>query len=107
MRFPLFTTIAIAAVLVGTPAHSAEVTITLPTETGQFKPGKGAELAQAHCLICHSVEYVSTQPPMARKFWEATLKKMKEKFGAPTPDEALTQLADYLTTTYGTPERNP
>jgi sulfite dehydrogenase (cytochrome) subunit B len=86
---------------------AAEVTITLPAETGTFKPGKGAELAQANCLICHSVEYISTQPPMARKFWEATLKKMKEKFGAPTPDDALPVLAEYLTTTYGVPERKP
>jgi hypothetical protein len=84
-------------------AAAAEVKINLPREAGIFKSGKGAELAQAHCLICHSVEYVSTQPPMPRKFWEATLKKMKEKFAAPTPDEALPALAEYLTTAYGTP----
>jgi len=82
---------------------AAEVKIDLPAEAGTFKTGKGAELAQAHCLICHSVEYVSTQPPMPRKFWEATLKKMKEKFAAPTPDEALPALAEYLTMAYGTP----
>jgi sulfite dehydrogenase (cytochrome) subunit B len=88
-------------------ANAAEVKIALPAETGAFKPGKGADLAQAHCLICHSVEYISTQPPMARKFWEATLKKMKEKFGAPTPDEALPALAEYLTSVYGVPEQQP
>src|SRR5215204_601474 len=84
-------------------AGAAEVKIDLPVETGSFKPGKGAELAQAHCLICHSVEYIATQPPMARKFWEASLKKMKEKFGAPAPDEALPTLAEYLTAAYGSP----
>lgn len=88
-------------------AIAGEVTITLPAETAAFKPGKGAELAQAHCLMCHSAEYVSTQPPMGRKFWEATLKKMKEKFAAPTPDEVIPALADYLTAAYGIPDRKP
>jgi mono/diheme cytochrome c family protein len=84
-------------------AVAAEVKITLPSEAAAFKPGKGAELAQAHCLICHSGEYITTQPPMARKFWEATLKKMKEKFGAPAPDDAMPALTDYFTAAYGTP----
>jgi hypothetical protein len=71
-----------------------------PAETGSYKPGKGAELAQALCNNCHSVEYVSTQPPMPRKFWEGVLKKMKEKYAAPLPDDT-TVLADYLTSAYG------
>ena len=91
----------------GSVAVAGEVTITLPAETSAFKPGKGADLASAHCLMCHSVEYISTQPPMARKFWEATLKKMKEKFAAPTPDDALPALADYLTSAYGVPDKKP
>ena len=91
----------------GAAATAAEVKITLPAESGAFKPGKGADLAQAHCVICHSVEYISTQPPMARKFWEATLKKMKEKFAAPTPDDILPALAEYLTAAYGVPDRKP
>ena len=90
-----------------TAAIAAEVKIELPTPAADFKPGKGADLAQAHCLICHSSDYISTQPPMARKFWEATLKKMKEKFGAPTPDDALPALAEYLTATYGLPTQTP
>jgi cytochrome c553 len=71
-----------------------------PAETGAYKPGKGSELAQALCMNCHSVEYVSTQPPMPRKFWEGVLKKMKEKYAAPMPDD-MTALADYLTDAYG------
>jgi sulfite dehydrogenase (cytochrome) subunit B len=78
-----------------------EVSITLPPETATLKPGKGVELAQGQCVMCHSVDYISTQPPMPRKFWEATVKKMKEKFGAPTPDDQMAALADYLTAAYG------
>lgn len=71
-----------------------------PTETGTYKPGKGVELAQSLCITCHSTEYVSTQPPLPRKFWEATVKKMKEKYAAPLPEDA-TALVDYLTSNYG------
>ena len=45
-----------------------------------FKKAPGVELMQANCLMCHSSEYIASQPPMPRKFWEASVKKMKEKF---------------------------
>jgi hypothetical protein len=85
-------------------ADAAPVTIELPTETATLKPAKGAELAQANCLICHSSEYIATQPPMPRKFWEANVKKMIEKYGAPTPPEVTAALVDYLTQNYGVAE---
>src|SRR3954464_10553954 len=71
-----------------------------PAETETYKPGKGVELAQGLCMNCHSADYVSTQPPLPRKFWEGVLKKMKEKYAAPMPED-MTALADYLTTEYG------
>lgn len=87
-------------------ARAGEVKrITLPAETGTLKPGPGVELAQANCLMCHSVEYISTQPPMTRTFWEASVKKMREKYGAPAPDDAVQKLVDYLTTAYGAVEK--
>lgn len=85
-------------------ASAAPVTITLPPETSTFKPAKGAELAQANCLICHSSEYIASQPPMPRKFWEANVKKMIEKYAAPTPPEVTAALVDYLTASYGVPD---
>ena len=78
------------------------VTIELPVETAAYRPGKNAELAQAFCLNCHSADYTSMQPPMPRKFWEATVKKMKEKYAAPLPED-FAPLVDYLTATYGKP----
>ena len=95
----------LASALLATQLHAGEVTITLPPETAAFKPGTGAELTQANCLMCHSVEYIATQPRMPRKFWEAEVKKMKEKFAAPLADENLAALADYLTATYGIPDK--
>jgi len=97
----------ILLLVVVSTVSSAELTITLPAETATLKPGKGVDLAQGHCVMCHSVEYISTQPPMPRKFWEATVKKMKEKFAAPTPDDATAALVDYFTAAYGVPDKKP
>ena len=83
-------------------ADKDRVTIELPAETITYKPGKGVELAQALCATCHSADYLSSQPRMERKFWEASVKKMNEKFGAPLPGDT-TALVDYLTAAYGKP----
>ena len=40
---------------------------------------------------------------MPQKFWEGTVKKMREKYGAPFPEEAIAPLAAYLTKAYGKP----
>jgi len=86
-------------------SSAGEVSITLPLETGTFKAGKGIEAAQGNCLICHSVEYILTQPPMPRAFWEAEVKKMKEKYGAPVTPEAIPAVVNYLSATYGIAEK--
>lgn len=80
---------------------AVEKKIELPVEAMKFKEGKGAELANAYCYTCHSVEYIATQPPMPRKFWEAAVLKMRDKFGAPIPEESVQPLIDYLTESYG------
>jgi mono/diheme cytochrome c family protein len=96
---PILPAIALTAA-----AIAGEVKITLPAETGTYKAAPGVELAQAHCTMCHSTEYVATQPPMPRKYWEATVKKMREKFGAPAPEAQTAAIVDYLVAAYGAPE---
>jgi cytochrome c551/c552 len=78
------------------------VKIELPAETGVFKPAPGVEIANAQCLICHSVEYVETQPWMPRAFWAASVKKMREKYGSAILEEQVEPLLDYLARHYGT-----
>jgi len=77
------------------------VDISLPPETGVFKQDTGAEIANGQCLICHSVEYVTMQPPMPRAFWMGSVQKMQQKYGAPIPDADVGRLVDYLTRNYG------
>jgi sulfite dehydrogenase len=82
-------------------ARAAEVTIQLPPEVNAFKQDVGAEIANAQCLICHSVEYISTQPKMQRPFWKAGVQKMQQKYGAPIADAQVEALVDYLVKNYG------
>ena len=83
------------------PIDAAEVKITLPLETNRFKPGAGSEIAAAQCIICHSADYISTQPPMPRAFWKAGVQKMQKVYGAPIPDAEVDRLVDYLARNYG------
>jgi cytochrome c551/c552 len=87
---------------------SGEVSgLVTPPETGVFKAGVGADLANGQCLTCHSVEYVVTQPRMPRSFWKASIEKMRAKFGADIPEDQLAPILDYLVANYGKPDAAP
>jgi len=85
----------------GVDGSQAGTALSLPTETARFKPGSGAEIAAAQCLVCHSADYVSIQPRMSRTFWKGTVQKMQQKYGAPIPNEQVDGIVDYLVKTYG------
>jgi mono/diheme cytochrome c family protein len=82
-------------------APAAETRLTLPPETAKLKPGEGAELATAQCLLCHSADYIATQPRLVRPAWKASVQKMQQKYGAPIPADKVEALVDYLTRNYG------
>ena len=73
----------------------------LPSETTKLKPGPGAELVVGNCLLCHSGDYISTQPRLTRPAWKATVEKMRAKYGAPIATNKVDELLDYLVTNYG------
>jgi sulfite dehydrogenase (cytochrome) subunit B len=79
----------------------------LPPETTKLERGPGVELATAQCLLCHSADYISIQPPMTRAAWSATVVKMKEKYGAPILPDSTNALVNYLVKTYGTEKSAP
>ncbi len=93
---------AVAASALASTATALE--IKLPQETAMYKPSSlpGYALALQNCMTCHSAQYVTTQPTSSsRAYWEATVKKMKEPFGAPLKDEDIPVIVDYLVKTYG------
>jgi mono/diheme cytochrome c family protein len=83
------------------------VSIRLPQETALFKPAPGAELAQGHCLTCHSADYVYMQPPLAQDKWKAVVEKMRKVFGCAVPDADVETLARYLALQNGPQHSDP
>jgi mono/diheme cytochrome c family protein len=73
----------------------------LPAESVVLKPGKGRELVLGQCLVCHSLDYVTTQPALPRATWQATVEKMRVRYGASIPTNAVPGLVDYLVAAYG------
>jgi mono/diheme cytochrome c family protein len=91
---------AVGVALAGA-AGAAPVRIELPQEAPVLKPGAGRDIALSQCLICHSAEYFTTQPPLPRAYWQGAVEKMQAKFGATIPAEQVTPLVDYLFGSYG------
>ncbi|RQR57369.1 cytochrome c [Burkholderia sp. Bp9126] len=79
------------------------VEVTLPGDARKFPPGPGVELANLHCLVCHSAGMVTRQPPLSFQEWKAEVVKMRAVYGAPLPPEAIDDLARYLTAINGKP----
>lgn len=92
---------ACAVLILG--AAASTVSVTLPSDNVQFKPGPGADLATANCRTCHSAAYVYTQPPLNRAQWTAEVTKMKKAYGAPIDDADIAPIVDYLLTQNGRP----
>ena len=49
-----------------------------------------------HCLVCHSPDYMTTQPQLSRKVWEANVEKMRSKYAATIPSNAVPTIVDSL-----------
>jgi len=82
----------------------AFVSIKLPAPRGEFQTAPGSDLASARCLVCHSAEYVYTQPPLTKAAWTAEIKKMKNVYGATfIEDSDVEPLAEYLVGQNGKP----
>lgn len=71
-------------------------TFALPPDPIFFQPGPGQEVANTYCLICHSADYIYTQPPHSQEKWQSLVLKMKKVFGCPIPDDQIPALATYL-----------
>ena len=81
--------------------NAADAPLQLPPETARFKQAPGYELPSAICVICHSPDYIATQPRLPRSFWTAEVQKMQKTYGAPILDSQVQPLVDYLVKNYG------
>lgn len=63
--------------------------------------GEGAEPLRRHCALCHSFDYIATQPRLSRAGWGASVEKMRSKYGAPIPTNQVPALVEYLVKNHG------
>jgi len=54
-----------------------------------------------HCALCHSYDYISTQPRLGRAGWAASVEKMRARYGAPIPTNDVPALVNYLVRHHG------
>jgi sulfite dehydrogenase (cytochrome) subunit B len=98
-------TLALVLSLIAAPsaAGAAEVSIMLPPDHsfGTLKAGQGVETAQRNCVLCHSTDYIVTQPRGDLKQWDGVVTKMIKVFGAAINDPDAKAIAEYLAREYG------
>jgi sulfite dehydrogenase (cytochrome) subunit B len=88
-------------VLLAAPAFAAPVSIDLPQPVFALKPGAGMDIAANDCQVCHSLDYILTQPPhMGDKFWDGEVQKMIKTYGAQISDSDAQAIAAYLKANY-------
>ena len=92
----------------GGPSQKAETqtgtvrSITLPSIRIELMEGEGRVKAETFCNICHSTDYITTQPKFPRAQWTATVNKMIKVYGAPISEEDAKTIINYLVTHYST-----
>ncbi len=79
-----------------TAANAGAVSVELPAETAELKPGPGLDVARANCMTCHSVDYIYMQPPLTQDQWRGVVMKMKKVMGAPIADGDIDTIVQYL-----------
>jgi mono/diheme cytochrome c family protein len=90
-------------VCAGTVAFAGDMTYALPDETATLEKSAdpGYEKARNTCSVCHSVDYITSQPRgKGKDFWTAEVKKMISVYGAPVADADRPAIIDYLSKTY-------
>lgn len=76
---------------------------TYPLYTPELAPGEGLDMIQGYCNLCHSVTYITMQPPLSADTWEAEVYKMINTYGALIPEDETRRIIAYLQAYY-TPE---
>jgi mono/diheme cytochrome c family protein len=101
------TVIGVLLALCSSTALAAPIAYAPPAETARLAPGPGVAIAQANCVVCHSVDYIVTQPrtfPDPAAFWTGEVAKMKKAYGATFRDADAQAIIAYLVATYGRDE---
>ena len=86
---------------VGTVAAEERVSITLPPESVTLSAGPGMAVTETQCRMCHSLDYITTQPRGAAAQWQGVVTKMKNVYAAPLSEDEAKAIVEYLASHYG------
>ena len=78
-----------------------------PTYTADLAPGKGRDTVVGNCSMCHSVTYITMQPPLPAGTWKAEVHKMIAVMGAPIQPATEEEIVAYLQEHYTPETRKP
>lgn len=81
--------------------HIVSKEINLPHDQAQFVRSEGYDTFVKSCTVCHSLRYVTMQPKLSRKAWQANVDKMVKTFGAHITKEEARAIVNYLVTVKG------
>lgn len=90
------------------PVAGMAAGVEFPQEAGGYKKSDlpGYKIASGLCMMCHSSQYASSQPPNSSpKYWNATIHKMKDVYKAPVQDDMIPAVVEYLSVEYGGQDR--
>ena len=101
MKWPWLTLTVCATAAAPGVLLAASAAYRLVPETNPLRSAPGIEPVVANCALCHSLDYVSTQPPkMGREFWQATVTKMVNVYGAEIAEPDKATIVNYLVAQY-------
>jgi hypothetical protein len=69
--------------------------------------GDGDQEVRIYCNTCHSLSYITMQPPLPAATWGAEVNKMNKTFGAAIPDDGTQKIILYLQAHYTVENRKP
>lgn len=86
---------------VGVAAQQRSIQLPDDNALAQLKPGPAEETVRRNCSLCHSTDYIVTQPHLDASHWEGEVTKMVNVFGAPISSSDAKAIATYLASNYG------
>jgi len=59
------------------------------------------DVVNAHCITCHSLDYIPLMGPQTRGGWREIVERMRHAFGADIESQEARTIVDYLYERYG------
>lgn len=83
-----------------------EKDVKLPNVTFPMAQDENFKAIQRNCQWCHSHGYITNQGNQSKKFWRASVVKMRDVYKAPITEQDEEIITNYLFKYYGNGKEN-